>query len=266
MKVPCYIVILIILLGTKSLAQCGEEYPNAMYHNTLLVTMKGDTVNNLDKSGYYEGLHYYTDNEESNFSDSTYFVSGQYHHGIPIGNWVDHCKDSSYSIGEFSCSEEVTTDKNGHFVEKKEGIYNKIGVWKYYSKTGRLLKTERYDRQTYKTGWEDKKYLADSSGRFVLVSQKSAYRYSTIFRSETTKTYSPTGIPISVKYNNFWHSKSLQYYAIGQIRTVTFQNKFLGRHLNITIEKEYNDKDQLKCKTITCCPHPGSPYQNIDYM
>ena len=123
----------------KSYGQCGREYPSGFYHNSKFVNAQGDTLNKLDNSGLYEGLHLYTDNADNLYTDTNSFVIGNFHHGQPVGDWKDHCKDSSFSIGQFSCGGgESSSDGKGGWVTKHQGIYVKIGVWKYYDPYGKL--------------------------------------------------------------------------------------------------------------------------------
>src|SRR5262245_15133336 len=119
-------LIALAIVTTNSFGQCGEEHPNGLYHNSRFVSPMGDTLNRLDSSGFYEGLHVYTDNPGNNFRKSRSFIIGKFHHGIPVGEWKDYCADGTYSIGEFSCGGgESISDGNGGRVTKKQGIYVK---------------------------------------------------------------------------------------------------------------------------------------------
>jgi hypothetical protein len=253
------LLIILTLLTIKSYGQCGREYPSGFYHNSKFVNTQGDTLNQLDGSGLYHGLHLYTDNPKNIYSDTNSFIIGNFEHGLPIGEWKDHCKDGSFSIGQFSVGGgQTSSDGKGGWINKKQGIYVKVGVWKYFDKDSSLIKTEKYDRQTYKNGWVNKSYRADSDGNFILTKYESKYNYSTKRRKETTKLFTDNGIPVSADYNSFWKNVSYEYNDTGQLSKFTKRKKFFGKYQKTTIEKEYNSKGQVKCKTKTKCKHPDT--------
>lgn len=258
------LIFILTLFTFISHAQCGREYPSGFYHNSKFVNAQGDTLNKLDSSGLYEGLHLYTDNKNNLYDDTISYTIGQFHHGLPIGNWKDHCKDGTYSVGQYSCGGELSPDGNGGWITKQEGIYAKVGVWKYFDQEGHLLKTERYDRYSYKNGWEDKTFIEDSNGTFILVKLESRYNYSTKHRRETTEIFSDKGVAVSADYENFRKNISYEYNKNGQVIKMTKRKKFLGKNRNTTVEKEYNSKGQLTRKTKTKCRHPES-HGIIDY-
>jgi hypothetical protein len=253
------LLIILTLLTIKSYGQCGREYPSGFYHNSKILNAQGDTLNRLDNSGLYHGLHLYTDNSENIYSDTNSFIIGMFEHGLPVGEWKDHCKDGSFSRGQFSCGGgESSSDGKGGWVTKHQGIYVKIGIWKYFDKDSQIIKTERYDRSIYKNGWADKTFIADSNGNFILVKFESKYNYSTKRKRETTKIYTDKGVPVSADYESFWKDISYEYDQNGQVSKIIKRKKFFGKTLKTTIEKEYNSKGQLKCKTKTKCKHPDS--------
>lgn len=262
------LIIILTLLTIKTYGQCGREYPSGFYHNSKFVNTKGDTLNKLDHSGLYEGLHLYTDNEDNLYNDSNSFVIGNFHHGQPIGDWKDHCKDSSFSIGQYSAGGgESSSDGKGGWVIKNQGIYVKIGVWKYFDKDSHLVKTERYDRLVYKNGWADKTFVADSNGTFILVKFESKYNYSTKRRKETTKIYTNKGVAVFADFESIRKSIHYEYNNEGLVSKITKRKKLFGKYLKTTIEKEYNSKGQVKCKTKTKCKHVKSakPHTTINY-
>lgn len=251
--------IIILLLFTEKLfgqhGGCGDEYPNGFYHNSQFITAQGDTLNKLNSSKLYEGLHLYTDNSYNLFRDTNSFIIGYFQNGLPIGEWKDHCKDGTYSIGQFRNSTENTTDEKGNWIKKQQGIYVKIGVWKYFDKNGNLLLTKNYDRKVFKNGWADQTLKADSLGNFILIKFESKFNYSNWKRKIITKLYTDTGEPLTAEYKSFWKNVSYEYYPNGKVKKETRGKKFLGIYLKTTIEKEYNSKGQVKCKTRTKCKH-----------
>ncbi|ABG59737.1 hypothetical protein CHU_2483 [Cytophaga hutchinsonii ATCC 33406] len=240
------LIIILTFLTIKSYGQCGQEYPSGFCHSSIFVTHQGDTLNKLDNLGFYQGLHLYTYS-----SDSNTFIIGNYRHGQPVGEWKYHCSDSSYSFGQFKSGIQSTSDGNGGWVTKKQGIYSKDGVWKYFDKDSQLIKTQRFEHFDYKNGWAKKIFIVDTNGTFILVNFESKYKYYSKFRKETTIHYTEDGIILSAEYNSFWRDVTLEYYNNSQVSKKTKRRKFLGKALNKTIEKEYNYKGQLENKIKT---------------
>lgn len=255
MKQP--LIIILILFALKSYGQCGREYPSGFYHNSKFINSQGDTLNKLDNSGLYEGLHLYTNDKNNLYNDTISYTIGEFHHGLPIGDWKDHCEDGTFSVGQYACSGETSSDGKGGWITKEQGIYVKVDVWKYFGKDNHLIKTERYDRAIFKNGWEDKTFRADSTGNFILIKFESKFNYSTKCKKETTKIYTPQGKAVSSDYENFWKDIAYEYNEKGQISKITKRRKFFGKNLKTKIEKEYNAKGQLICKTKTKCKHPA---------
>ena len=156
------LIIILTLLTINSYSQCGGEFDSPIYHRTKFISTDGDTLNQLDSAGLYEGLHVYTDNAKNLFGEKNHFLIGHYHHGLPIGDWKEHCIDGSFYTGHYNCGVEASSDRNGKWIEKKQGIYKKIGVWKYFDNEGNFIKTEIFDsiysREDLKKS-KDKPYL-----------------------------------------------------------------------------------------------------------
>jgi hypothetical protein len=248
-------------LTLKSYGQCGREYPSGFYHKSEFVNPSGDTLNKLDNSGLYHGQHLYTKSEDNLYNDTTSYLLGKFHHGQPIGEWIDHCKDNSYSVGQFSMgSGEVSSDGKGGWTEKKHGLYSKVGVWKYYDNKGVLQQTMRYDRNFNHKGWTDQTFKMDSAGKFVLIDYEFLSRHDlkSRFKKQVNKSYSNQGVPIFADIRNFWHNISNEYDENGQLIKTTKQKKLFGKIRKVTLVKEYNSKGQLKCKTKTKCKHPDT--------
>lgn len=262
------LILICILLTLRSYAQhCSQKHPSGFCHNPQFVNPQGDTLNKLDSLEYYEGLHVYTDNATNIYSDSNTFIIGHFHHGKPIGEWKEHCKDGSYAVGQYKSGVQTTPDGKGGWTEKKQGIYEKIGVWKYYDAQGKLISTERYDQFNYKHGWAEETYIADSNGTFVLVRYESASRYSSVFRTKRTKVYTNTGVPVSADYRNFWKNISYEYYENGQVQEKIKWKQFLGKQLNTSITKEYTNRGELTCKTKMKCKkyQSDSVWQHLEW-
>lgn len=250
--------IIILLLFTENLfGQCGSEYPSGFYHNPQFINSKGDTLNKLNSSELFEGLHYYTDNPDNLYSDTNSFITGYFQNGLPIGEWKDHCKDGSFSIGQFSVGSGISySDRNGVWISKLEGIYEKIGIWKYFDKDSNLIETKKYDGKKYKNGWTHKTFKADSSGNFILIKFESAFNYSNWRSKEITKLYSDNGQLIKEEYESLWKEVSYEYYPNGKVKKENRERKFLGINLGSTIKKEYNLKGQTTSKTKTKHKNP----------
>lgn len=257
-------IIILLLLTEKLFGQCGREYPSGFYHNSQFITAQGDTLNKVNSSELYQGLHLYTDNPDNLFSTTNSFIIGHFDNGLPIGEWTDHCKDGTFSIGHFSIGGGKSFTKKENLAWIKFGIYVKIGVWKYFDKDSNLILTQCYDRQTFKNGWANKTYKGDSSGNLILIKYESKFNYSNWNRKEITKLYADNGVPLTAEYESFWKNVSYEYYPNGKVKKETREKKFLGIHLNTTIEKEYNSKGQVKCKTKTKCKHPDERPPHYD--
>lgn len=243
----------------KYYGQCGREYPSGFYHNSDFVSPQGDTLNKLDNSGLYHGLHLYTRAEKNLYNDTISYLLGKYNHGQPIGDWKDHCNDGSFSMGQFEMGGgESSSDGKGGWVTKKQGLYSKVGVWKYYDKKGSLQKTIRYDREFNNKGWTDQIFEKDSTGKFILTLYKfnSNNTLDSRFKKQVTKIYSKYGVPVSADYSGFWKNISYEYNEKGRLIKSTKQKKFFGKTRKLAITKLYNDKGQLKCKTK--CKHSDS--------
>lgn len=253
------LIFILTLLTLKSYGQCGREYPSGFYHNSQFVNSKGDTLNKLDSSGLYHGFHLYTKSEDNLCNDTISYLLGKFHHGKPIGEWIDHCNDNSYSVGQFSMGGGlVSSDGKGGWIEKKHGIYSKVGIWKYYDSKGILQQTMRYDRNFNRRGWTDQMFEMDSTGKFILTEYKfnSRHNLNSRFKNTVNKGYSKQGVPTFTDINGFWKNISYKYDEKGQLVKTTKQKKLFGKIRKVTIVKEYNAKGQLKCKTKTKCKHP----------
>jgi hypothetical protein len=243
------LIFILILISIKLFGQCGRVYPSGFYHNSQFVTTKGDTVNKLDTSGLYDGLHFYTNNAFHIFDESTSYLMGNFKHGIPIGDWTDHCNDGTYSVGQFSCGGgESSVDGKGGWITKKQGIYEKIGVWKFYDKNGILIETQQYIRETLKNGWVHKTYHMNSLGNFILVEFDSTLRYLSVFRKDIKEEYSDNGVLISSEFQNFWNDVSFKYYPNGQIKEKFKRGKFIGIEINHYSDKFYSQDGKLTDK------------------
>lgn len=248
------LIMILTLLSIKSSGQCGREYPSGFYHNSKFVTPKGDTLNNLDSSGLYEGLHLYADNANNSFDKTDQYLLGHFHQGLPIGDWTDHCNDGSFSVGQFNCGSEVTSSVGkGGWISKKQGIYDKIGVWKYFDKDSNLIKTMRYDR--YRKS--DETYLQNISGNFILIKYEfnDMHNLSSPFKKQVTKEFTDDRKIVSLDFENFWKDISIEYYANGQVKEKFKCRKFIGIKINRSINKSYSQdgkeikKERGKCWT-----------------
>src|SRR5690606_10655352 len=104
------------------------------------------------------------------YNDTISYTIGRFSNGLPVGDWTVHCQNGGTSTGQFETGgAEVTSDGKGGWTEKKQGIYAKIGVWKYYDRNNSLIKTLKYERSFNNKGWTNKTYILDKNGNFVLV-------------------------------------------------------------------------------------------------
>ena len=251
------LTVIFLFLSIQVFAQpCGGQYPSGLYHNLKFVSINGDTLNKQDSMGFYEGLHLYSNDENNLFNDTITYTIGHYRHGLPIGEWKSHCKDGSFSIGQYACGGgEISPDGKGGTIERHQGIYKKTGIWKYFDRNNQLTKVEMYKDTFDRKGWTNKTYLKDSEGNFILVSYDFNDRHDleSIFKKRIEKKYSAKGIPISYFYEGFWGNISYVFYSDGKIKYNFKQKKFLGMLTRISIKKEFDEKGKLKCKTRNKC-------------
>lgn len=235
---------------------CGGAYPSGMYHNHAFVSFKGDTMNKLNKAGFYEGLHLYTNNENNLFNDSTTYTIGQFSNGLPIGDWTVHCSNGSYSTGQFETGgAEVSSNSDGTTTQKKQGIYAKIGIWKYYDKDSILIKTLRYDRSFDNKGWTNKTYIQDKLGDFVLIDNdfNDKHSLSSSLKKQVRQIYNTGGKLVLFEYKNFWKDISIQYYTNGQIKQKWKCQKIFGLKTNRSVIKKYSETGKLLEKNKGKC-------------
>jgi hypothetical protein len=208
----------------------------------------------LDDKGLYHGLHLYTDNPGNIYTDTNSFLIGYFQHGLPTGEWKDYCKDGSFSIGAFSVGGGITSsDGQGGWVTTKQGIYVKIGLWKYFMSDSSLYKTEYYDRQQYKNGWANTTYLIDTAGNRIMTKYESKFRYQSILKREITREYTDSGILSSSHHENFWRNVSTEHYENGRVKEKLKCRKILGVKTNRLIYKLYSIDGKLVKRTKGKC-------------
>lgn len=250
-----YVWLLFALLVFASHAQCDRKYPSGYYHNGSFVNPQGDTLNRLDANGYYHGLHVYTFTSKNIYNDSTTYILGRFNHGLPVGQWLCHCSDSTFSIGEFGCGggEQSYHAETKTWTTKRQGIYNKKGVWKFYGKNKQLIETLCYKDTNTRRGWTNATYRADSAGHFVLIEYEYNNNKTALSRYNKTvsKKFTSKGVPISYDIESFWHEVSYKYTESGRLLKKTKYRKFFGKELRAIITKEYNYLNHLRKKTKT---------------
>jgi hypothetical protein len=228
----------------------------------MFVTAQGDTMNKLDREGYYEGLHLYSDNSKGVYSDTSRYILGRFKHGLPVGNWVEHRADGGYSIGQYdSGGGLISDDGKGGWVVKKQGIYEKTGVWNCYNKDSVLLISERYDNHKYKKGWSRRTYRANNAGVFILIHSRIVLRYNSIFSTEQERHYLSNGVLVSSDIENFWRNVSSEYYDNGKLERRVKCRKFFGIKINRSVTRSYDSdgrcikKEKGPCWIKTINPH-----------
>ncbi len=236
---------------------------NAQWHyGSAFVSANGDTLNKLDKNGFYDGFYLFS---QKNFlNPNVDYLLGNFEHGIPTGMWIDHAKDGSYSIGQYSCGVGFSPDGKGGWIKKKEGIDQKTGVWQYYDKEGKPARTMRYLRSETHKGKLEQTFQQDSAGKFVRIEYKfeSRQKKAGVARKMVYKTYTVRGIPLDLKIESSRKTITCSYYPDGKIRLskVFKQRKFLKRIVTITITKDYHPDGDLKTKTKIRLLKPVDPH------
>ena len=252
------LTVILMMITFKAFGQC-----TAMYHFKNVVTEKGDTVNREDSLGYYQGLHIYADNEEYKLNNTTTYTMGYYENGKPIGLWTNHCKDGTYSIGQYEAGIQVTSDGQGGWTEKNQGIYQKVGEWKYYTEDSSLIKIETYDRFHNRKGWTNKTYLTLENGIKALIEYdfNSRHNLESPFKKQVNKLYRKDGTIIKKSFENFFVDISIEYHPNGQAKRIFKCRKFLGIKINKSITKTFSEDgkliDKTKGKCWTTIIHPA---------
>ena len=217
MKIKYLILIAVInLISFISYGQCS-----AGYYKIDFITEKGDTINKVDSLGFYQGLHIYSDNYKYVNNDTTAYIMGYYKDGQPIGLWTNHCKDNSYSIGNYNSGIEVKYDNKGVGTQKRQGIFDKINEWKYYNADSTLIKTETYINTHDNEGWTRETYLTTESGKKVLIEYNfnSKHNLDSKDEKEINLKYSKDGKLIFKKINNYYKDIEVEYYSNGKIKS-----------------------------------------------
>jgi hypothetical protein len=245
-----HIFIIFTFLTINVFSQCGREYPSGFYHNSKFINSYGDTLNKSDSLGFYMGLHLYSDNPNNIYNDTITYLLGHFKVGVPIGEWLDHCNDGSFSIGNFRGDGENVLNGKGVLIKKNRGVYVKEGIWKYFNKDSTLIKKVKYERRILKKGWINNTYIADSLDNFILINSESKFNYSNIKRNEKTLLYTSKGVPISYEINNFWRCIFYEFNSNGTVKMVTKQSKIFGKSRNRKIVKKYNYNGKLQFKNI----------------
>lgn len=226
---------------------------SAMYHSQF-ISKSGDTINNVDNNGFYNGLHIYTDNENNIYNDTTNYLKGFYKHGKPIGKWLKHCRDGTFSIGEYDIAEETTMHPDGSIETKKQGTGKPIGIWEYYDSDNSLIKKELYDFHFDKKGWTKKTYnVKEHDTILTIYSFNSKHTLKSPFKKQVDRVYNLKGQLLYESKLSFWVNYSKTYYDTGELKKVYKCRKLFGFKINTAIKKEFNrDGDLIKKEKNDC--------------
>nr|WP_294858178.1 hypothetical protein [uncultured Fluviicola sp.] len=267
MKDYLLFIILSLFVLRNSFGQCDRDYPKVFYHNSNIVTDTGDTINKWDSSGLYEGLHLYTNEPGNLYNDTLSYTIGNFHHGKPVGDWKDHCADGTYAVGVYAHSKETSSDGKGGWITKPQGISNRIGIWKCYDSKGVLLETLLYERMSNDGGWTDKKFLMDSTGKFILIKYNfnSNNRLDSRFKRQKMEEYSEKEILLQSNKKGLWKNLYCEYSKTGILLKKTKEKKFFGKSRNIKIVTEYDFKGRFLCKTKMRRRYPDLSVMGVDF-
>lgn len=223
----------------------GQVVCNPIYFQSNVVLPNGDTINQSDKEGYYYGLHISSNlnlyTEELN--KQTAYKKGYYQKGKPIGVWVNGCSDGSYSIGKYTSGVQLSKDKSGNWIERRQGTYAKINEWDYYTSDSLFIKTEFYERSRKRL----KTYLKDKDNKFIILSDKFNGNGSlnSPFKRVINKYFSGDG---ALKYHEtrkFLTNRQTLYHNNGQVMTIIKQRKILRIRTQSFIIKHYDYEGKL---------------------
>ncbi len=250
--VPC-----LYLAMVTAQAQCGREYPSGFWHNTDVVLASGDTINRLDSTGLYHGWHVYSMDRDDRMHDTLSYLFGRFEHGRPVGTWADHCADGSWSEGSFSMgSGEVHVSPTGEKVHKDQGLYNKIGIWRYYDRDNALLRTVRYVHSTPThdgTKWTHRIDVLDPKGHWHTTEliRNGPGPYAAPSHKRLERTWTEEGLPIAHDRKRPHGSLRKQYHSDGRLKRSTRCGWSIW-HLHFRcVTRTYDGQGKLKEKHVT---------------
>lgn len=224
-------------------AQCGRDHPSGFWHVSEFQSPSGTLLNGLDSAGLYHGPHVYGMVKNPIMDDSSVYLFGEYDHGAPVGAWIDHCDNGSWSRGAFNKGGgESSSDGKGGWIAKPHGLYAKVGVWNYYTRDSALVRTERYDRTAGKRGWTDRTYRVNGQGEFVLIEsrKKNARPLRSVHNRQVVRSYSADGRLLRESFESFWKDRVTEYHPNGRLKEKHKCVKILGFKLNKSRTKEYD--------------------------
>jgi hypothetical protein len=190
------------------------EWAAGFQHSAAFLSPAGDSMNQINAQGWYHGPHVYTRYATPRFSDTTDYILGRFDNGQPVGDWTLHYRDGRYATGPYNARPEG---------KAKQGIFNKIGLWRFYDASGRLLKTLRYHRVPGRLST----YLLSERGMFVLVWN---------YHGTKEKIYFNGGSRQMIKRDSWRGYRCREWYPNGQLRSVV-RYRGLERYINCRIEK-----------------------------
>lgn len=243
MKITLIILFSIHIIG---FSQCTTLYGYRPFEDS-----NGVKLNQVDSNGYYTGRHYYGDNELKIFNDTTAYKTGFYKEGIPVGNWIEHCDDGTFSIGPYNLGIQVSKDSTGEIVRRNQGIYKKVGTWTYYSSDSSIVKVEKYESFHNSKGWTTNTYLLVNE-HMILKEYKfnSKHLMNSRLKKTIEKTFRDDGSLHVYNVESFWREISIAYDPNGN-RIGFYKTKILfGKRTGKTVLKTFNEKRKITKKVV----------------
>ncbi len=249
-------ILLIVVYHTSS-AQCYRAYSVFSPATCIYQNVKGpggEVINQRDSTGLYEGLFVYCCKNTCTFGKNESYTMGYYHHGLPIGTWIEHCEDGSFSTGEYEGSY-WAGDKYKRLL-LRQGISYKTGVWKFYDADSNLTRTLKFQVHFSLFEVRDMTYEMNDSGQFVLIELNRETEDAGPFTCEVEKLYSMNGTLTDKSLENIFRYIEIEYYSNGKIKSKTKCRKFLRRRIKQwSISKTYSEDGKRIDKMKSKCWH-----------
>lgn len=245
-------------------AQCGREYPSGFWHNDTVVTANGDTINLLDSAGYYHGMHVYSDDPDCRMLDTVAYTYGLFEHGRPVDDWVEHCPDGSYWMGPYTWGEQLIVHPDGRKEQKKQGIYCKVGEWRYYGVDGVLQRTLRYRQKQSKKDeacWERTTEVLDERGKWRTIHYKrnGPGVYNTPTHRSMEASWRDDGTPISIDRKHAHRYSDIDYHPNGRVKEKHRVGWSIWYFHHRSVTRTYNEAGELLNKKVTLRKSPPKP-------
>lgn len=206
----------------------------------MIILQNGDTINFIDKEGFRQGVFIYIDTSIAGIES----LEGKFINDIPSGSWRQTYADSSYCIGLYGTMVSYGLVDWYNVNKHVGGLGDRVGIWKTYSKTGRLITTEVpttinnfYKNQKIRT-------IYDSANQIIYKQTKTRILFGFSIDREVECVYHQNGKIRYKKKETFNTENFKSYFINGKVdSTYHYDRRFFMRFIKIKI---YFDNGQLQ--------------------